>query len=122
PMADHLNLILGSLEGPPSTPYSGGLFHFIIYIPERYPNAPPKFMATTKIYHPNISPTGEICIDIVNERWTPVWNLQTILVAISSILDDPGLDDPLVPEVAEMYLRDRSTYDENARLYTQRYA
>jgi hypothetical protein len=43
PIADHLNLILGSLEGPPSTPYAGGLFHFIIFIREHYPFQAPNF-------------------------------------------------------------------------------
>jgi ubiquitin-conjugating enzyme E2 D/E len=121
-MADHLNIILGSLEGPPSTPYSGGLFHFIIYVGPDYPFLPPIFLAVTKIYHPNISSTGEICVDAIKEEWRPNMSLRSTLVSIASILDDPGLDDPLVPEVAETYLRDRSTYDENARLYTQKYA
>jgi ubiquitin-conjugating enzyme E2 D/E len=121
-MADHINLILGSLEGPPSTPYAGGLFHFAIYVGVDYPFRPPRFLAVTKIYHPNISSTGEICMDTVKESWGAYATLVLALVSISSILDDLGLDDPLVPEVAEMYLRDRSTYDENARLYTQRYA
>jgi ubiquitin-protein ligase len=121
-IADHLNLILGSLEGPPSTPYAGGLFHFIIYVRPGYPLRGPKFLAVTKIYHPNISSTGEICVDTVNEAWNPHYDPRFGLTSIASILDDPGLDDPLVPEVAETYLRDRSTYDKNARLYTQKYA
>jgi ubiquitin-protein ligase len=80
-----------------------------------------EFLAVTKIYHPNISSTGEICVSTIKEAWGPYHILRSALMSIGSVLDDPGLDDPLVPEVAETYLRDRSTYDENARLYTQRY-
>lgn len=44
------------------------------------------------------------------------------LVAICSILSDPNVNDPLVPEIAAQYLQDRTTYEHNARLYTQKYA
>jgi ubiquitin-conjugating enzyme E2 D/E len=122
-IANQLHLFLGSIEGPHSTPYAGGLFHFLIYVGPNYPFKPPKFLAVTRIYHPNISPTGEICLDLFNDCvWGPAFSIQTALVGIASVLDDAGLDDPLVPEVAEIYLRDRSTYDENVRLYTQQYA
>jgi hypothetical protein len=39
-----------------------------------------------------------------------------------SILTDPGLEDPLVPEIAVTYLTDRKHYNEDAELYTRKYA
>jgi hypothetical protein len=39
-----------------------------------------------------------------------------------SLLPDPVVDDPLVPEIAVQYIQDRDTYMKNARLYTERYA
>jgi hypothetical protein len=39
-----------------------------------------------------------------------------------SILDDPGIEEPLVPEIAELFLRDKVLYQHNARSYTERYA
>jgi ubiquitin-conjugating enzyme E2 D/E len=129
PIANKLNLLLGSVEGPPSTPYARGLFHFVIHPCWDYPLSPPKVLAVTRIYHPNISPMGEVCLGevclrVLNDAgsWLPALGIEKVLRSIASILDDPGLEDPLVPEVAETYLRDRSTYEENASLYTQKYA
>ena len=38
------------------------------------------------------------------------------------MLDEPIAEDPLVPEITEQYLRDRTEYERTARLYTERYA
>ena len=54
--------------------------------------------------------------------WTPVYEIQSILISICSLLDDPGLIDPLVPEIAQTYCEDYELYCHNARTYTARYA
>ena len=37
---------------------------------EKYPNKPPIVQFVTPVYHPNISVTGMICVDLLN-GWTP---------------------------------------------------
>lgn len=49
-------------------------------------------------------------------------NLSTILISILSMLDDPVVEDPPMPEIAAQYIQDRETYNENARRYTALYA
>ena len=45
-----------------------------------------------------------------------------VLLSIQSLLDDPNVDEPLVPEIAYVYKTDRSKYDQIAREWTTKYA
>ena len=45
-----------------------------------------------------------------------------MVYAIGAVLEDPGLMDLLVFEIAETYARDRCAYNENAPAYTLIYA
>jgi len=122
PINDSLRVFLGSMEGPPGSPYHGGIFHVVFIISKDYPMKPPYCRFVTKVYHPNIDLRGRICLDILNDQWGPSMTLTGILISIVSLLDDPGIDEPLVPEIAELFLRDKQQYQDNARSYTQKYA
>lgn len=50
-----LNKLLGTIPGPPETPYAGGTFEVDIDIPDMYPFKSPVMKFRTKIWHPNIS-------------------------------------------------------------------
>ena len=45
-----------------------------------------------------------------------------VLLSICSLLCDPNPDDPLVPEIAQLYKTDRSRYEETAREWARKYA
>lgn len=45
--------------------------------------------------------------------------LTLVLISIASRLDDPGLEDPLVPEIAHVYQTDRARYEATAREWTR---
>lgn len=47
---------------------------------------------------------------------------STVLLSILSILPDPGIDDPLVPEIARVYMADKGRYEATAREWTRKYA
>ena len=55
------------LKGPQDSPYDGGTFRIKLTIPEEYPERAPKAEFLTKVFHPNISGNGDICLDILNE-------------------------------------------------------
>ena len=122
PILARLDHILAAIEGPPDTPYEDGVFWIEIKIPRDYPFRPCEVHFLTRIYHPNIDSKGQICLDILGDQWFVGFTLGRVLVSVCSILDDPGLDDPLVPEIAEMYRRDYDLYCQNARAYTAKYA
>lgn len=112
----------GFIYGPSDSPYQGGIFRLRIQFPTDYPFKPPHVQFLTKIYHPNINPTGLICIDILKDQWSPALTISKVLLCITSMLTDPNPKDPFVPEIANLYLQDRARYEANAREYTLRYA
>lgn len=111
-----------TLIGPKDSPYEGGIFLLNINFPQDYPFKPPKINFQTKIFHPNINSGGSICLDILNSQWSPALTLSKTLLSISSLLTDPNPDDPLVSNIATMYKNDRAKYNEEAKLWTSKYA
>jgi len=111
-----------TIMGPTGSPYEGGVFFLSISFPTDYPFKPPKLTFTTKIYHPNINSNGSICITIIKEEWSPALTISKVLLSISSLLDDPNPEDPLVPEIANLYKTDRQKYINTAKEWTRKYA
>lgn len=112
----------GTIIGPEKSPYEGGLFQLEIVFPMEYPFKPPKVIFLTKVYHPNINSAGGICLDILKDAWVPSLTIGKVLLSISSLLTDANPKDPLVPEIAELYVRNRAEFDRIARQYTLEYA
>ena len=109
----------GEIYGPEGTPYEGRKFEIDIAIPETYPNAPPLIKFITKVFHPNIDKTGQICLNILrlppNGDWRPSINLPKTLLSVHSLLSDPNPSDPLNAEAALMYNNDHNKFLETAR-------
>ena len=112
----------GVIMGPTDSPYSGGVFNLNIIFPIDYPFKSPTVNFTTKIYHPNISSAGTICLDILKSNWSPALTISKVLLSICSLLTDPNPNDPLVPEIADLYRKDKAAYEKEAREWTNMYA
>jgi ubiquitin-conjugating enzyme E2 D/E len=108
--------------GPAESPFAGGVFQLIIHFPTDYPFKPPKIAFTTKMYHPNINSAGAICLDILKDQWSPALTISKVLLSILSLLTDPNPNDPLDPDIAQVYTNNRVLYDCKAREWTERYA
>ena len=111
-----------TIMGPDDSPYAGGVFFLNIHFPTDYPFKPAKINFTTRIYHPNINSNGSICLDILKEQWSPALTISKVLLSISSLLTDPNPDDPLVPEIAQIFKTDRPKYEATAKEWTRKYA
>lgn len=91
PSADGNLLSWGAtIEGPDDTPYSGLTFKLSFEFPSNYPYAPPTVLYKTPIYHPNVDFSGRICLDILKDKWTPAYNIQSVLLSLQSLLGEPN--------------------------------
>lgn len=102
--------------GPPKTLYEGGYFKAKISFPQDYPYSPPTFRFLTKMWHPNIYETGDVCISILHppvddpqsgelpqERWNPTQNVRTILLSVISMLNEPNTFSPANVDASIMF-------------------
>ena len=112
----------GTLQGVDGSPYEGGVFFLNIQFPNDYPFKPPKINFTTKIYHPNINSKGEICLDILKDSWAPNLTISAVLISLQTLLNEPNLDNPLEPEIANTYKNDKAKFDETAKKWTADFA
>ncbi|KWU44188.1 ubiquitin carrier protein [Rhodotorula sp. JG-1b] len=119
---DNVHEWRATIEGPPDSPYQGGEFNLHISIPADYPFRPPKVTFETKIYHANINAQGGICLDILKNQWSPALSIIKVLLSVASLLADPNPHDPLMPDIAQRYLKNRKEHDKTAREWTQKYA
>ena len=72
--------------GPDDTPWEGGTFKLVLEFTEDYPNKAPQVRFLTKMFHPNIYNDGQICLDILQNQWSPIYDISAILTAIQSLL------------------------------------
>ncbi len=111
-----------TIIGPVGSPYQGGIFKLNIYIPVDYPFKAPKIAFKTKIYHCNVNSGGSICLDILKDNWSPALTISKALLSICSLMDDPNPNDPLMADIAALFVKDRAKHDANAREWTMAHA
>jgi ubiquitin-conjugating enzyme E2 N len=122
PHADNTRYFDALILGPVGSPYEGGVFKLEVFLPENYPVSPPLVRFLTKIYHPNIDKIGRICLDVLKKEWSPILTVASVLLSIQSLLSDPNEKDPLDPQVALHWSKDRAGAEKTAREWTQQYA
>lgn len=86
PVGDNLFHWLGTVEGPKDTPYEGRTYKIHLKFPHDYPFSAPSVSFDTPIFHPNVDMNGAICLDILKDKWSAVYNVQTILLSLQSLL------------------------------------
>lgn len=100
--------------GPPDTLYEGGIYSGKMIFPKNYPSAPPE-VYFNNIIHPNIYPTGKVCISILHEgrdlfgyekdieRWLPTHGINTIMISIISMLSAPNFESPANIDASKLW-------------------
>jgi ubiquitin-conjugating enzyme E2 S len=115
--------IEADIIGPKATPYENGIFRVKLEIPFNFPNNPPKGYFLTKIFHPNISEKGEICVNTLKKDWNPKeWSLSNLFQVIKCLLIYPFPESALNEEAGKLFMEDYNEYSKIAKLYTNIYA
>lgn len=73
-----------------------------MHFEEQYPNKPPGVKFISQMFHPNVYATGELCLDILQNRWSPTYDVAAILTSIqryvsqASSVSHPSATNPRV--------------------------
>lgn len=102
--------------------YNGGYLKGQIRFPNDFPFSPPTFRFTPPIYHPNVYKDGRLCISILHqggdpssdepecETWTPVQSVESLLISIISLLEDPNPSSPANIDASIAFRKDFDSY------------
>ncbi|XP_029784898.1 ubiquitin-conjugating enzyme E2 C isoform X3 [Suricata suricatta] len=71
--------------------------------PSGHPYNAPTVQFLTPCYHPNVDTQGNICLDILKDKWSALYDVRTILLSIQSLLGEPNIDSPLDTHAAELW-------------------
>lgn len=66
--------------------YEGLTYKLKLVFPETYPYKPPLITFETPCFHPNVDEHGNICLDILKEKWSSAFSVSTILQSLRSLL------------------------------------
>mmetsp|Transcript_102983 Transcript_102983/g.268858 ORF Transcript_102983/g.268858 Transcript_102983/m.268858 type:complete len:174 (+) Transcript_102983:108-629(+) len=123
PVGDDLFQWTAIVFGPADTPWEGGVWKLDMAFPPEYPDKPPTVRFRNEVFHPNVFPDGQICLDLLRATgaaagWSPSYDVCAILVAIQSLLADPDThatpEGGANPDAEGLFVRDRHQY--NARV------
>ncbi|ORX71352.1 ubiquitin-conjugating enzyme [Linderina pennispora] len=98
------------IPGKEGTPWEGGMYKCMLHFPPEYPTLPPKCQFTPPLFHPNVFPSGTVCLSILNAEkgWKPALTIKQILLGVADLLVDPNNDDPAQTEAYQMFKRDKA--------------
>ncbi|XP_064628988.1 ubiquitin-conjugating enzyme E2 S-like [Lineus longissimus] len=122
PNDEDITDIQATIEGPSGTPYAGGTFRMKLVLGKNFPSEPPKGYFITKIFHPNVSKNGEICVNTLKKDWKAELGIKHILLTIKCLLIVPNPESALNEEAGKMLLEQYDNYSMRARMYTDIHA
>ncbi|XP_047924022.1 SUMO-conjugating enzyme UBC9 isoform X1 [Anser cygnoides] len=106
------------------TPWEGGLFKLRMLFKDDYPSSPPKCKFEPPLFHPNVYPSGTVCLSILEEDkdWRPAITIKQILLGIQELLNEPNIQDPAQAEAYTIYCQNRVEYEKRVRAQAKKFA
>lgn len=100
------------IPGRPKTDWEGGFYPLTMEFSEDYPTKPPKCRFPPGFFHPNIYPTGTVCLSILNEDegWKPSITVKQILLGIQELLTEPNPQSPAQSDAYVLYTQKINEY------------
>ncbi|RKP35783.1 ubiquitin-conjugating enzyme E2s, partial [Dimargaris cristalligena] len=106
------------VAGPEGTPYQNGFFRIKLQLGSDFPNMPPQCWFLTKIFHPNVSGSGEVCVSTLKKDWKKELGIGHILLTVKCLLIVPNPESALNEEAGRLLLEQYDDYAKHARLMT----
>lgn len=103
PEGDSLLLWRATVEGPAASPYETLTYRLSLSFPADYPFKAPVVKFETPCFHPNVDGHGNICLDILKEKWSAALSVRTILLSIQALLAEPNNESPLNVAAARLW-------------------
>ncbi|EFX88169.1 hypothetical protein DAPPUDRAFT_305549 [Daphnia pulex] len=110
------------IDGPAGTPYASGHFRVKLVLGKDFPSGPPKGFFLTKIFHPNVSQQGEICVNTLKKDWKPDLGIKHIFLTIKCLLIVPNAESALNEEAGKLLLEHYEDYFQRAKMMTEIHA
>nr|CAX77005.1 lesswright [Schistosoma japonicum] len=106
-----------SIPGKKGTLWEGGLFNLKMYFKPEYPTTPPKCKFEPPLFHPNVFPSGTVCLSLLDEEkhWRPAVTIKQILLGIQDLLDHPNPKDPAQADAYTLFIQNRKEYDSRVK-------
>ncbi|XP_031173187.1 ubiquitin-conjugating enzyme E2 C [Sander lucioperca] len=103
PESDNLFKWVGTINGAQGTVYEGLRYRLSLEFPAGYPYQAPRVKFVTSCFHPNVDEQGFICLDILKDKWSALYDVRSILLSIQSLLGEPNNESPLNTTAAELW-------------------
>jgi len=115
PLENNILKWMAVIFGPDETPWEGGTFKLSLEFTEDYPNKAPTVRFLSKMFHPNVYADGSICLDILQNQWSPIYDIAAILTSIQSLLCDPNPNSPANSEAARLFQENKREYERKVK-------
>ncbi|XP_049641192.1 ubiquitin-conjugating enzyme E2 C-like isoform X1 [Suncus etruscus] len=103
PESDNLLKWVETIHGDADTGYEDLRYKISLEFPSGYPYNAPTVKFLTPCHHPNVDTHGNICLDILKDKWSALYDVRTILLSIQSLLGEPNIDNSLNMHAAELW-------------------
>ncbi|CAA2992228.1 ubiquitin-conjugating enzyme E2 20-like [Olea europaea subsp. europaea] len=103
PEEDNIFHWKGTITGSKDTVFEGTEYKLSLSFPSDYPFKPPKVKFETSCFHPNFDMHGNICLDILQDKWSSAYDVRTVLLSIQSLLGEPNTSSPLNAQAASLW-------------------
>lgn len=99
------------------TNWEGGVYPLTMEFTEEYPSKPPKCKFAPPLFHPNVYPSGTVCLSILNEDedWRAAITVKQVLIGIQDLLDHPNPNSPAQADAYHLFISNRPEYDQKVK-------
>eukprot|EP01089_Gocevia_fonbrunei_P013827 TRINITY_DN3638_c0_g1_i2.p1 TRINITY_DN3638_c0_g1~~TRINITY_DN3638_c0_g1_i2.p1 ORF type:complete len:181 (-),score=38.59 TRINITY_DN3638_c0_g1_i2:63-539(-) len=111
------------IPGKKGTMWEGGNYPIMMQFTDEYPSKPPKCQFPKGFFHPNIYPSGTVCLSILDEEkdWKPSITVKQLLLGVQDLLDNPNPNDPAQNDAYSLFVRNTEEYKRRVLLQSKDY-